>query len=411
MKLLKVDRMEEAREKLNNTVEQCLFQTEMIKTDDALGRILASDVLAEEPIPPFRRSSVDGYAVRSCDVSGASEGIPVFLKVIGEVCLGECTSLVIAPGTCVYVPTGGMIPDGADAMVMVEYCESFSANEIAVYAPAASGASVVQIGEDMTPGTVVIPAGQKIRPQDIGALCAIGKTEIEVFCPWNVTILSTGDELIAPGEQLHPGQVRDINTGGLRAQAQQEGMKVVAAHIVKDVREDLIKCVEEAKKTSDLIVISGGSSQGKKDMTADIVDEHTSEGVLTHGLAVKPGKPTILGYDRPTHTLVVGLPGHPAAAMMIFEQLILWFWRRKTGQREDFCLDGEMTTNLASAPGKRTCQLVKIVENDRGMRTVEPVLGKSGMITTLTRADGYMIMEENQEGVTAGERVKIHLWR
>lgn len=411
MKLLRVDRMDEAREKLNQAAEECLFQKEMIDAADALGRILAEDILANEPVPAFRRSSVDGYAVRSSDLAGASDGIPVFLKVIGEVCLGECTEIIVKSGTCAYVATGGMIPEGADAMVMIEYCEEFSADEIAVYTSEAPGASVVQIGEDMKPGDIVLPAGRKVRPQDIGALAAMGVMEIWVFRPWKVTILSTGDELIPPGEMPRPGQIRDINTSGLRAQAQQEGMEIISCRLIKDVREELVNAFEEAKKTSDLIVISGGSSQGKKDMTAEIIEEHTSEGVLTHGLALKPGKPTILGYDRETHTIAAGLPGHPAAAMMVFEQFFLWFWRKRTGQKEELLVTGRMSTNLASAPGKRTFQPVKILEGEDGIREVVPVLGKSGMITTLTRADGYLVMEENQEGVKAGEAVKIHLWR
>lgn len=411
MKLLKVDRIEEAREKLNQAAEECLFQTEVIDTVDALGRILAEDVLAAEPVPAFRRSSVDGYAVKSSDLVGASEGIPVFLKIIGEVSLGECTELTVTSGTCAYVATGGMIPEGADAMVMIEYCEAFSADEIAVYTSAAVGASVVQIGEDMKAGDVVLSAGRKIRPQDIGALGAIGQMKILVFRPWKVAILSTGDELIPAGEIPAPGQIRDINTGALRAQAEQEGMRVVACRLVKDVKEELVNAFEEAKKTSDLVVISGGSSQGKKDMTAEIIEEHTSEGVLTHGLALKPGKPTILGYDRETHTIAAGLPGHPAAAMIVFEQLFLWFWRTRTGQQEETPVAGVIRTNLASAPGRRTYQPVRFSETKDGMREVIPVLGKSGMITTLTRADGYLVMEENQEGVKAGETVLVHLWK
>lgn len=411
MKLLRVDRIQEAREKLNRVTEECLFRTEIVEMSEALGRILAKPVIAEEMVPSFRRSSVDGYAVRSSNLGGASESIPSFLKVTGEVSIGECTSLEVSDGECVYVPTGGMIPEGADAMVMVEYCEAFSENEIAVYTSVASGASVVQIGEDMRPGELLLPQGRKLRPQDIGALCAIGRTKVEVFAPWNVTILSTGDELISPDAIPEPGQIRDINTGGLRAQAQQEGMQITACHLVKDVREELVQRFEEAKETSDLIVISGGSSQGKKDMTADIVQEHTSEGVLTHGLALKPGKPTILGYDKESHTIIAGLPGHPAAAMMVFEQLILWFWRKKTGQREEITVEGQMAVNLASAPGKRTCQVVTIEEKEPGIRTVIPVFGKSGMITTLTKADGYLIMEENQEGVKKGETVQVQLWR
>ena len=358
--MLKVDALAQAREKLMEKAEESLFETEYVGLLQALGRVLAEPVRAEEPIPPFRRSSVDGYAVKYQDVSGASESIPSFLKVIGEVCLGESTPLSIEAGQCVYVPTGGMLPAGTEAMVMVEYCEHFSDTEVAVYASVASGAGVVEIGEDMKAGETVLPAGRRLRPQDIGALAALGKTKICVYRPWRVTVLSTGDELIEPSREPLPGQIRDINTYGLCAQAKQEGMEIAACHIVPDVREELKRRIQEAKKESDLIVISGGSSQGKKDMTAEVIGETASEGVFTHGLALKPGKPTILGYDRESHTIMAGLPGHPAAAMLVFEQLLLWLFRFRTGQTESIPVPARIEGNVAGAPGKRTCQLVRM---------------------------------------------------
>ena len=409
--MLKVDALAQAREKLMERAEESLFETEYVGLRKALGRVLAEDIRAEEPIPPFRRSSVDGYAVKYRDVSGASEGIPSFLKVMGEVCLGESTSLSIEAGQCVYVPTGGMLPAGTEAMVMVEYCEHFSDTEIAVYFSAAPGAGVVEIGEDMKAGETVLPAGRRLRPQDIGALAALGKTEIRVYRPWRVTVLSTGDELIEPSREPMPGQIRDINTYGLCAQAEQEGMEIAACYIVPDSREELRRRIQEAKETSDLIVISGGSSQGKKDMTAEVIGETASEGVFTHGLALKPGKPTILGYDRESHTIMAGLPGHPAAAMMVFEQLLLWLFRHRTGQVEGLPTSARIMGNVAGAPGKRTCQLVRMEKTEAGEAEAVPIFGKSGMITTLTKADGYLIMEENQEGLKAGESVEVHLWK
>ncbi len=409
--MLKVDALAQAREKLMEKAEESLFETEYVGLLQALGRVLAEPVRAEEPIPPFRRSSVDGYAVKYQDVSGASESIPSFLKVIGEVCLGESTPLSIEAGQCVYVPTGGMLPAGTEAMVMVEYCEHFSDTEVAVYASVASGAGVVEIGEDMKAGETVLPAGRRLRPQDIGALAALGKTKICVYRPWRVTVLSTGDELIEPSREPLPGQIRDINTYGLCAQAKQEGMEIAACHIVPDVREELKRRIQEAKKESDLIVISGGSSQGKKDMTAEVIGETASEGVFTHGLALKPGKPTILGYDRESHTIMAGLPGHPAAAMLVFEQLLLWLFRFRTGQTESIPVPARIEGNVAGAPGKRTCQLVRMEKTSDGETKAIPIFGKSGMITTLTKADGYLIMEENQEGLKAGEAVEVHLWK
>lgn len=410
MKLLTVDTVEEARKKAMQALADKEPKTECRELLSAVGFCLASDICAGEPVPSFVRSTVDGYAVKAADTGGASESLPAFLKIVGEVQMGQEASVKIMPGTCAYVPTGGMVPEGADAVVMVEYCEHFLDNQTAVYQTVACGANVVNIGEDMKAGEIVLKRGTVLRPQEIGALAALGVTKVCVYVPWSLTVISTGDELVSPGEQPEKGQIRDINTYGICAQAQKMHLKVENCYVLKDDRNLLTDTVRKAMETSDIVVISGGSSQGKKDVTNSVIDEAASEGAFTHGLALKPGKPTIIGYDRPTQTLLLGLPGHPAAAMIVFELTAGWLWRTRTGQKEPYTFPAVMSVNLPAAPGKKTCQLVKITEDEKGNKEAVPVLGRSGMITTLTRADGYIEVDVNQEGLKKGDAVEVHLF-
>lgn len=409
MKLLKVDSINEARKKIGDAVKKKGRKTVKKGILDAVGYVLAEDICGKEPIPAFRRSAVDGYAVRALDTGGASENLPVFLKITGEVKMGYPADMNVSAGQCVYVPTGGMVPDGADAMVMVEFCELFSSDEAAVYKAAAPGAYVVQTGEDMKEGELILPKGKKIRPQEAGALAALGITEVQVYEPFAISIISTGDELISPLEKPSPGQIRDINTYGLHAQASRWNFRILHEAVLKDDRDLLINTVKEFMTDSDIIVVSGGSSQGKKDVTASVIEALASEGVFTHGLALKPGKPTITGYDEPSGTLFLGLPGHPAAAMMVFEILAGWLWRELTGEKEGFGIKAVMSTNLPAAPGRQTCQLVKIEKGDKEENLAVPVLGRSGLITTLTKADGYVLTGEHAEGLKKGEKVSVYL--
>uniref|UniRef100_UPI003AB74184 molybdopterin molybdotransferase MoeA n=1 Tax=Eisenbergiella sp. TaxID=1924109 RepID=UPI003AB74184 len=410
MKLLKVDTIDEARRKIADAVKEKGRKTVKKGILDAVGYVLAEDICCSEPVPAFRRSTVDGYAVRSLDTGGASENMPVFLKITGEVQMGCPAEMKLHAGECVYVPTGGMVPDGADAMVMVEFCELFSSEEAAVYKAASCGAYVVQAGEDMKAGEAVLKRGRKIRPQEAGALAALGITGVQVYEPFCISIISTGDELVSPQEVPSPGQVRDINTYGLHALALKLNFRIQHEAVLRDDRTLLKNTVKSFMPDSDIVVVSGGSSQGKKDVTASVIEEIASEGVFTHGLALKPGKPTITGYDEPSGTLLLGLPGHPAAAMMVFEILAGWLWRELTGEKEAFGITAVMSTNLPSAPGRQTCQLVKLKKEEDGQNVAVPVLGSSGLITILTKADGYVITGEHAEGLKKGEQVTVYLF-
>ncbi len=426
MELLNVDTIEEALDKLDRFADQLPLHVEEIPYFRTLGRILAEDIVSKEDVPAFRRSTMDGYAVRSCDTGGASESMPTFLKVKGEVEMGkapEGEAAYVGPGECVYVPTGGMIPEGADAVVMIEYCEPFSEDEIAVYSSVSHGNNMVFPGDDLSEGQLLFRQGRRIKPADIGVLSAVGYTRISVYKPWKISVFSTGDEIIDPEQMPKPGQMRDVNTFAILAQAEQMGFEVVDYAVIEDQEALLKSRVAAAMQCSDLVFISGGSSQGKKDATAKIVGDLTSSGVLTHGIAVKPGKPTITGFDEPSKTALIGLPGHPVAAVLLFRILSGGLWDMALGSKKVNVLGkgkssltdrGEVvcriSMNLAASPGRKTFQLVKIEysEEDQVPMAV-PVLGKSGLIRTMSEADGYMIMDVNDEGINGGDYVKIIL--
>ena len=414
MKLLNVDTLSEAREKLKVHTDHIAPKVESVGLLEATGRILASDIHSSENIPPYRRSTVDGYAVRSADLGAASDMLPTFLQITGEVFLGKCAApLSSSPGSCVYTPTGGEIVEGFDSVVMTEYCETFGDNMVAVSKPTAPGENVVQPGEDIRDGETLLRKGQILRAQDIGTLAASGISSVPVFVPWIITIISTGDELVSPDQVPGPGQIRDINTYAIAARSIQEGLLVRRTIAVKDDRDAILKALEEAKCDSDAVVLSGGSSKGKKDMSSDLIEAVSDCKVLTHGLAAKPGKPTITGFDRSSRTMFIGLPGHPAAALIIYEQLLIRIWHELTEQPKTRTVRAAITTNLQSAPGRRTFQLVRLregTEMEAGM-IAEPIFAKSGMISPMSRADGYFEMAENQEGVRAGEQVDVHLWK
>lgn len=408
MELLKVDTLEKARSKLLEAFYDSEMRTEKMPLTRACGFTLSEDIYAPCPVPGFRRSTVDGYALKSAETGGASENLPVFLHTVGEIEMGEEATLELHPGECAYIPTGGMLPAGADACVMVEYCEEFDRNEIAVCHAAASGENVVLIGEDMREGEKVLTRGTVLRAQSVGVLAALGITAVPVYTPWSLTVISTGDELVPPEKFPGPGQVRDINTYGICAQAEALHFQVKNSYVLKDEKDLLLETASQAMQDSDIVVISGGSSKGKKDAAKEVIESIASEGILTNGLALKPGKPTVLGYDRPTGTFLAGLPGHPGAAMLVFELLVKWLWRHRTGGASPLGIWAELSSNVPGAPGRRTCQLVRLHCGEEGYQAI-PIWGKSGLIHTLAEADGYFMIDDNQEGCAKGELVKVYL--
>lgn len=408
MRFLQVDTISGARERLLQEVGDNFLKMETVKLSEAYGKCLAEDIYAEENIPDFRRATVDGYAVKASDTQGAGESVPVFLSVVDEISIGKPALREIKNGECAYVPTGGMIPDGADAMVMVEYTELFDKRDAAVYSSVSAGNGVVQIGEDAKKGELLLSRGTVLHSAQTGVLASLGKHMVKVYAPWHITIISTGDELAEVGEEKGRCQVYDINTHALYALAKEQGMTVDKAFSVKDEDEKIEQALKDALLCSDIVVISGGSSQGKKDMTADIIDKIAEPGVWTHGLALKPGKPTIVGMDKPSGTLIIGLPGHPVAAIMVFQLLLVWLQKNLRGEKEAPGVPAVLSSNIPGAAGRAVCQTVKLEKEENGYRAI-PVFGKSGLMHTLTQADGYVLVEADKEGICKGETVYVQL--
>ncbi len=408
MKLLKVDTLEVGIEKLYKAYSEAgtVLEMETISLVKALGRVLAEDVVSNEAVPGFNRSVVDGYAVKALETAGSSDSMPVFLQVVGEVEMGKEPPCTVESGQCMYVPTGGMIPEGADAVAMVEHCQPFGTDQMAIYSPLSYGKNMVFAGDDVALGQKVLDAGKVITPADMGLLASLGKTQVSVYKPWKVYIISTGDEVVEPNENTKLGQVRDVNTYGLIGEVERLGFEVCGFELIKDDYDVLKTRAEAAKETCDIVLISGGSSKGKKDATAQVIEDITGE-VLTHGLAVKPGKPTILSFDQESETIYAGLPGHPVAALLLFRLVIGGLWQRLCGT-EDVTkmvpLKGKMAVNLAASPGRKTFQLVKI-----DGEWVTPILGKSGLIRTMSEADGYIVLDVNDEGINKGEEIEVYL--
>lgn len=410
MKLFNVDTIEEGKEKIKSAAGDLFLRTEIVPVYESLGRVCADDIYSAIDVPGFLRSTVDGYAVVAKDTQGAGESIPAFLKSLGDVAMGESAIKPIRSGECMYVPTGGMLPPGADAMVMVEYCEPFGPNDIAVYSSVSTGRNTIRQGEDRKPGEITVKKGTVMRPQDIGALASCGVTEIPVYRPLDITVISTGDELVSPGDSLAPGKIYDINTYSVSASALQHGHNVVNKVVVRDDEDELKKTILAAMECSQIVCVSGGSSQGKKDMTSNIIDELSNPGVFTHGLALKPGKPTILGYDSTSFTLMCGLPGHPVAAQLVFELVIMDAVSEVQGRKSQPYILAKMGTNIGCDAGKANCILVKLSDSEGGYIAV-PILGKSGLISTLTEADGFVITGHNLEGIKENETVKVRLFK
>lgn len=409
MTLLSVDTIETAWEKIASAARSWRLDTEHIDINTAAGRILAEDIFSEENIPGFRRSVVDGYAVVSADTAAAGDSIPVLLKLSGVVEIGMSAGCAVRRGECVYVPTGGMIPQGADAVVMLEWTEKAGENCIAVSESVAPGKGIAEADEDVRLGEIVVQKGTKLRAPEIGLLAAIGRQNVPVFCPLRLALFSTGNELINAAEKPSPGKIRNINSPALSALAAQRGYKLVTQKTIPDDPELLEKAIRGSLETADIVAVSGGSSQGDKDWSAEVFARIAEPGIFTKGLALKPGKPAIFGYDQATNTLLCGLPGHPVSAIIVFELFLSRLYRSLSFQRAPLTIPAFIDRNLASDAGKTCCQPVILHYNETAC-IAEPVFGKSGMISTLTRADGFFIIDQNREGLKKGETVQVLLF-
>lgn len=383
---------------------------ERARTEQVLGRVLLRDVVAPSPLPPFPRTTVDGYAVRASDTFGASPGMPGYLKVVGEILMGTDPELEVGEGQAVVIHTGGMLPHGADAVVMIEDTQAVDDTEIEVFKPVADGQNVLQEGEDVQPGEVVIQAGTRIRAQEIGGLLALGFTEVEVAEVPRVAILSTGDEVVPPSEEPAPGQVRDINSYTLSALVERAGGKPVRYGIIPDNAEALETIARQAHSEHHMLLITAGSSVSERDITADVIAELGEPGILVHGIALRPGKPTILSLCNGVP--VVGLPGNPVSAVVVAGLYVLPAVRKLQGfQGPEWSptLSASLQTNVSSVAGREDWLPCRLIVSPDGLEA-EPVFGRSNLIFTLVRADGLVRIPAASTGLDAGEEVEVRLF-
>ncbi len=408
MELLSTLSITAAKKKIEENFKDFPLEIETVSLTEALDRIISEDIVAIDNVPDFDRSTVDGYALYTRDTNGASETLPSFLEVIGAVEMGQGSTMALKSGQCCYVPTGGMLPQGADGVVMIEYTELLDEKTICIQRPTAPLENILKRGDDIGAGQVIFNRGHKLRSQDIGALAGMGFDHISVFKKIRISIISTGDELLAPEERLEPGKIRDMNTYSLAAAAQKDGCQVLATAIVQDDFELLRDKIIEVLSQSDVVLVSGGSSMGVKDITKDVINSLGEPGVLIHGLAVKPGKPTIVG--KLEGKAIFGLPGQPVSALVIYHVIVGEFLKKLLGQTQTKpYLTGEITVNIPSAAGREHYVMVTISQENSKI-LVKPVYGKSGMLTMMTKAIGYIRIEQNQEGIHRGDPVRVYLF-
>ncbi|USG64303.1 molybdopterin molybdotransferase MoeA [Brevibacillus ruminantium] len=376
---------------------------------DACGMVLAEDIVSGEQVPHFSRSTVDGFAVRARDTYGASDSLPGFLDITGRIEMGKAPEQLLKEGQAQAIPTGGMLPEGADSVVMIEHVEEID-DLLNVYRQVAPGENVIRAGDDVQQGELVMTAGHRLRPQDLGVLSAIGRTEVRVFPRPIVGILSTGDEVVPTDKkQLAPGEVRDINSVTVGATAQQYGAKVIQGGIVRDDYETFAARARQLFEEVDFLILSGGSSVGTRDFTVQVMQALGEPGVLIHGVATKPGKPTILA--KANGKPVMGLPGHPVSALIMFRLFALPLLDKLQGLRPcetDTRLSAKISRNVPSAVGRTDYIRVKLEERADGLWAV-PVFGKSGLISTLVESEGIVEIGQNKEGIIEGEAVKVYM--
>lgn len=407
--LFKVKTLAEAIDTLKPYVLPHYQCVEKVPLADSLGRIITQDIPATRALPHFRKSTMDGMAVRAIDTFGASESMPALVQCHGEVRMGEAPKELLGQGAGILMPTGGMLPEGADAVVMVERLEHFGEELYGVTKAVAPGENLIDIGEDLIEGEVILPKYTRIRAQEMGLLASQGLIHVPVLPRFRVGILSTGDEIISPEQEPLPGQSRDINGYTLLGQALACGANARHYGIVKDNLEELRSVLTTMLEENDIVLLSGGSSVGARDLSAQLIDELGEPGLLFHGLALRPGKPTIGGVVN--GKLIFGLPGHPASAMVVFDTIVRpWLDASVLHSQANPLPKGTLTQNLYSGSGREEFVRVRVVPEGDDWQ-VEPIRGKSGLIRTMVLADALVHIDLDTEGLEAGKKVSFRLLR
>lgn len=400
--MLNVVSTKEADEIIEREFSAFSPETERVSIDSLTGRILAEDIISKENVPSFDRVTVDGYAVISRDTFGSSESIPSQLEIKGEILMGQKADKSISSGQCIRISTGGMLPEGADSAVMIENTEEAFDGSCLVYKAVSPFENVTKKGDDVKSGETVLSKGTLISSKHIGVLASLGITEAECLKRLRVGIISSGDEVIGIEKEPLAGQVRDVNSHILSALCVEKGCKCTQYGIIGDDYEKLLTTVKNASSENDILLLSGGSSAGARDMTVKVI-ESLGE-VFLHGIAMKPGKPTIIG--KIGSCAVFGLPGHPAAAYFTALRFVVPLIKRfSSSTQEDKTVRAVTAFNISSNHGREEFVPVKL-ENG----TAHPIFRKSGVISLLCEADGYTVIDRNKEGLKKNEEITVHLF-
>jgi len=377
----------------------------------ALGRVLARDLTAPVDLPHFHRANMDGYAVRAADTFGASASIPAYLKIAGSIEMGaDAGKRALQKGQAMRIATGGMLPPGADAVVMIEHTDEVGDGTVEIHRGVSPWEHVLQIGDDVVKNAPIFARGRRLRAHDLGALTGLGITRVPVFKRPRVGLLSSGDEIIPPDKTPRPGQVRNINEYALVAMAGEAGAVVTDYGVVRDRAEALRKTLAQALARNDVVLISGGSSVGTKDITLDVISSFPQSEIVFHGIAVAPGKPTILA--RAAGKPVLGLPGHPVSALVIFALFGAPLLRVIGGENDAgvfaprHAVRARLAQNVASQPGREDHVRVQLVREGDTL-LARPLPGKSGAIFNLVQADGLVRIDASAEGLEAGTEVEV----
>jgi len=386
--------------------------TEPAHVTGALSRILARDIVSGEDLPGFQRCTVDGYALGAKDTFGASENLPTPLTIVGEVRTGEMPGFGLSRGECAQISTGNMLPEGADAVVMLEYCQMVEDGVVEINRPVSPLENVIQPDDDVKREQVILKKGSLVRPQDLGVLAGLGISHMDVFTKPRAAIISTGEEIVDIGEKPKAGQIRDINAYTLGGLCIKSGAEPVYLGITGDIFEDLKILIDKGISQADVVLVSGGSSVGIKDFTLDAFLSFDGVEIVAHGVSISPGKPTVVA--RKGNKTLWGLPGHPVSAMIIFDVFIGYLLGRLSGmsipaEYDSHAIEAELDRNIESANGREDYIRVKLTQEGDGFLAT-PILGKSGLISTMVEADGIIRIDMNTEGLYRGERVKVRLF-
>jgi molybdopterin molybdotransferase len=390
---------------------------EHIQTIDALGRVTAEPILSPMPLPPFARSTVDGYAVRAADTFGASESLPAYLQLVGEVDMGSTPAFDIRAGEIGVIHTGGMLPASCNSVVMIEYTQAVGKDTIEILRSVAIGENIIKLGEDVQTGEEVIRLGVRVRPAEIGGLLALGILELEVAKKPIVGIISSGDEVVPPEADLLPGQVRDINSFSLSALIEQTGGISKRYGIFPDQFDQLEAAAERAIDECDVVLLTAGSSASARDLTSRVINTLGSPGVLVHGVSIKPGKPTILAVCN--RKVAIGLPGNPVSALVIAGIFVVPVIESLLGLADTGVkarLLANLTTNVPSQAGREDWVAARLYPDPSadvpgkllGYK-VDPIFSKSNLIFSLVRANCMIRVPADATGLSAGDLVEVQL--